>query len=411
MSQTLSIKSMQTKQSSVTLRSPQPLFPCKKKNDVCNYSNPTALFFGNELSHLIVEAFAKLSLSPQRILIVTGVSAAEEFGFKEELTQALPKNAEVYSFAGVCSDPPVKLIAECTHLINEHDIDLIIGLGGGSVIDFSKACASLQEFNGDVESTLKKRNDLIPKRVVPLLAIPTTAGTGTEATPYAVLRAENNKRLFATSPNFFPTAGLICTKFFTTVPPNVAREVALDGFTHALEALWSNQATPISDGLALHALDLYSNWIVDYCLKPSNPQAANAVAYASTLSGLAFANAFTTICHALSFPIAETLNLSHGKCCGLTIVSVAKFNATIDSPGTQKLNEALGIRASEELPDYLENIRSNIGENDTLSSVGLKASQIESIANAADQTMVKNNMRTATTQDLIRILKDASKLA
>jgi alcohol dehydrogenase class IV len=97
----------------------------------------------------------------------------------------------------------------------------------------------------------------------------TTAGTGTDATLYAVLPAPDNKRLFAISKHFFPTVGIVCTKFFRIVPQQVAAEVAIDEFTHVLEAIWSRRATTISDAMALQALAFFHRWLRAYYVAPN----------------------------------------------------------------------------------------------------------------------------------------------
>lgn len=375
-------------------------------SDIPHFHNPTSLFFGRELQRLVSDALASIGLNPRSILVVTGVKAAETYGFKSELLAALPRSAEVHTFGGIPSDPPIGRINDCVRLLDQARIDLIVAIGGGSTIDFAKASACLKETPLDVETALRHSNDQIRPRKIPLFAIPTTAGTGTEATPYAVLRAPDNKRLFAISRQFFPTAGLVCTKLFQTVPQRVAAEVAIDGFTHALEAIWSRRATPISDAMALQALTLFDRWLRLYYEYPSNPEAAEHIAHASTLAGLSFANAFTTICHALSFPLAETLGLSHGKCCGLTAAQVAEFNAPITGPAVAQMCEVFGIGNSAALPDYIRRLRADLGDQDTLASFGVNETWFDALIAGADARMIRNNSRSAGAEALRGILRD-----
>jgi alcohol dehydrogenase class IV len=378
----------------------------KALSDIPHFSNPTSLFFGRDVQRLVSDALRTTNLNPKSILVVTGTKAAEAYGFKSELVVALPRSAEVHSFSGIPSDPPIGRINDCIRLLDNARVDLIVAIGGGSTIDFAKASACLKETPLDVETALRQSNDQIRPRKIPLFAIPTTAGTGTEATPYAVLRAPDNKRLFAISHHFFPTIGIVCTKFFQTVPPRVAAEVAIDGFTHALEAIWSRRATPISDAMALQALALFHRWLRAYYEAPSNTEAAEHIAHASTLAGLSFANAFTTICHALSFPLAETLGLSHGKCCGLTAAQVAEFNAPITGPAVDQMCGVLGIRNSAALPDYIRRLRADLGDQDTLVSFGIDETWFDALIADADARMIRNNSRSASTEVLRGILKN-----
>ncbi len=371
-----------------------------------HFDNPTKLFFGRDLRKLVADALATTNCNPKNILVVTGAKSADEYGYRENLIAALPSSAAIHTFGGIPSDPPITRIAECISLLHDARVDLIIAIGGGSTIDFAKAASSLKETPIEPETALRYRNDLVHHRKIPLFAIPTTAGTGTEATPYAVLRAPDDKRMFAISRAFFPTAGIVCTEHFETVPPRVAAEVAIDGFTHALEAIWSQRATPVSDALALQSLSLFHGWLRRYYKAPDDTEAAEQIAHASTLAGLAFANAFTTICHALSFPLAENLGLSHGKCCGLTAAQVAEFNVPITRPAIDALCQNLGIRNSAALPDYLRRLRDDVGEDETLTSFGVDETWFDALIFGADRRMIRNNIMAARPADLRGILSN-----
>jgi len=284
-----------------------------------------------------------------------------------------------------------------------------VALGGGSVIDFAKVATSFagKALPENLETILGERHEDIPQRTVPLIAVPTTAGTGSETTPYAVLTGRNNRKLFARSPNLYPDMGIVCAQFYETVPQHIIREVALDGMTHALEALWSKTATPVSEMFALGAMERFHRSVKPYYERSDDISLASDVAVAATFAGIAFAHAYTSICHALSFPLAERLHLSHGHCCALTAAQTARFNADYETPGLLRLCEILGLRGLQELPQYLLEFRSGLDDSEILSDFGITANDVPLIASQARSTMISNNAKVASPADIERILLDA----
>lgn len=369
-----------------------------------SYWNPTSVIITKDIISSLVSALQKHCPHAKTVLLVCGRNAVRTYGYFDLVYQRLQTSFTVVLFEGVIPDPHPETAAECARLIKEMQVDAVIAMGGGSVIDLCKVAASFAGSRSDIENILAVHNHLIPKRNIPLIAIPTTAGTGSEVTPYAVLTGVNSRKLFAISPHFFPTVGIVSSQFHRTVPQYVIREVGMDGYTHALEALWSRRASPITDAFALQALTRFHRYLVPYYKNSDDEHLAEEVATAALLAGQAFSNAYTAICHALSFPLATHLNLSHGKCCSLTAVASAEFNSDINSQALDQLRQEIGLDTLKEFPDYIRRLREDLEDVDTLTSVGLDPSDILIVAQQANATMLANNVKQVTFGDLSMLL-------
>ncbi len=369
-----------------------------------SYWNPTDVIITQDLIPSLVAVLEKFCPQAKTVLLVTGRNAVRKFGYFDLVYRNLLSAFNVVLFEGVVPDPSHKTAEECARLIEDKKADAVIAMGGGSVIDLCKVATSFVGTRADIEPFLAEQNHLIPKRKLPLIAIPTTAGTGSEVTPYAVLTGQNGRKLFAISPHFFPTVGIVCYQFHQTVPQRIIREVGMDGFTHALEALWARRASPVTDALALQALIRFHHYLVPYYKNPTDNHLAEEVAIAAMLAGQAFSNAYTVICHALSFPLATHLNLSHGKCCALTIVATAEFNADITTPALEQLAREIGLNSPKELPNYIRWLREGLEDDITLSSVGFKPVDIPLIVQRANPSMLANNVKPVTLSDLDLLL-------
>lgn len=355
--------------------------------------SPTHVEITDNLADTVRSVMQRECPGAGKVLLVAGTGSARRHGYFNCVATAIGDCAAVTPFDGVVPDPSPEAAFGCARLIREQEIDAVVALGGGSVIDFCKVAASFRDFSGNVENVLADRNDLIPKRKIPLIAIPTTAGTGSEVTPYAVLTGRERRKLFSISDNYYPTVGIIAPELYLSVPKHVIREVGMDAFTHALESLWSKRATPMTDALAMQALLLFHDNLVPYYHNPADRVLARQVAIGAMLAGQAFAGAYTSICHALSFPLATKLGLSHGKCCSLTAVECAKFNAEISRPEIDRLAKQIGLASSEQLAGYIATLRHNLDDSDTLTCLGIDANAFRVILAAANSSMIANNIR------------------
>lgn len=364
---------------------------------------PTRLSFVDDLAGGLGAAFKRLGLSRARVCLVSGRAAARQFGYFGALSAALPPDCSLALVERVPSDPPIAEAAALAARLVDERIDAVIALGGGSAIDFAKASLALMEWPGDPETLLRAGGSMVPPRRLPLIALPTTAGTGSETTPYAVLTNRAGRRVFSISERYFPEEGVIVGSFLRSVPPRVIAEVGFDAFTHALEVLWAKRATPVSEGLALHALALLHQHLEPY-YHDRGGEAAVRVAEAATIAGLAFGASYTVVCHALSFPIAEHTGLSHGRSCALTIAEVAEFYASVRSPALDRLAAIWGVGGPDQFSSYIRALKLALGQRDRLHDHGIDRAAVPMIARHGNMSMMANSVLPVTTDDAERIL-------
>ncbi len=315
--------------------------------DAFSYANPTAVYFG----------YGKLEELPSLLQdcgVETAVLVCDRFfaAMGEDLQKKTPQIAAVFS--DVEPNPQLDGIKETVRLMKETGADAVIALGGGSSIDtakFAAACACSDKtpdayFDGAAFTAAKK-----------IIAVPTTAGTGSEVTAVSVVsRGEEKKTVH--NPAFQPTACIVDPALTMTVPPRTTLMTGLDAFTHAIEAFWSVRHSALTDVLAVEAMRvILANLETSYA--KGTKEARTAMAYGSLLAGLAFSNAKTAGCHACSYPLSMYHHLPHGEACAFTLDSFIRINA---DDRLQTLAKMLGFSDCDALAEeiYRLKVRGNL---------------------------------------------------
>ncbi|MDR2753408.1 MAG: iron-containing alcohol dehydrogenase [Oscillospiraceae bacterium] len=230
-------------------------------------------------------------------------------------------------FAGVQPNPTRQNVADCAAFLQKMRAEVVVAAGGGSVLDCAKAAA-----NG-----------------LPLVALPTTAGTGSEVTAISVISDAAGRKTPVVNPQFYPEAAIVDPELTLTCPAKLTAESGMDALSHALEAQWSLGRNPASTALADRAIALvFANLETAYHA-PQNLAARTAMSEASLLAGMAFSQARTAGVHACSFPLTTRYGLSHGAACAFTLAAFALLNfkdkdyAQDLARKINRLNEALGL--------------------------------------------------------------------
>lgn len=271
-----------------------------------------------------------------------------DMGMVDEITQILDEiGVEHYIFYDVEPDPKFATVRKGLSTINTYQPDVIIALGGGSPMDAAKVMWLMYE-NPEVEfEGLAMRFMDIRKRVYELpslgkkaimVAIPTTSGTGSEVTPFAVVTDENTQIKYPFADySLTPNIAIIDPELVMNMPKRLTAYGGIDALTHALEAYVSVCATEFTDGFALEAIQLLFKYLPSaYQNGAKDPTAREKVHYAATIAGMAFANAFLGICHSLAHKIGSAFNIPHGLANALMISHVIRYNAT-DVPFKQAI--------------------------------------------------------------------------
>lgn len=229
-------------------------------------------------------------------------------------------------YLGVETEPTDRYVEEALDLLREKNCDLIISLGGGSCIDTAKAVSVLVTNDGSIDEFVGgKRNAEQPP--IPHIAIPTTAGTGSEATDVTVITQTSNQvKMMIKQPAFMPTAAIVDPGLSKTSPKHVTAATGIDALSHAVEAYISKKAHPMTDMLALSAMELIVNHIREAYTDGNNMDARGKMSLGSLQAGMAFSNASVCLVHGMSRPIGALFHVPHGYSNAMLLPAVLEFS-------------------------------------------------------------------------------------
>ncbi|MDR3313991.1 MAG: iron-containing alcohol dehydrogenase [Oscillospiraceae bacterium] len=294
------------------------------------FALPTAVYFGR----------GEVQRLPQ---LIAGRRAA----LVHARSAGVPPGEYVGRFSGIRPNPTQQNAADCAAFLRSVQAEVVVALGGGSVMDCAKAAA----------------------HGLPLIAVPTTAGTGSEVTNISVLSDDvTHQKVPLADPAHYPEAAVVDPLLTRTMPPKLTAESGMDALSHALEAQWSIHHNPASDALAQRAVELLFTWLESAFREPENLDARSAVSEASLLAGMAFSQAKTAGVHACSFPLTARYGLSHGAACAFTLAAFARLNWRDD---------ALALR--------LERLQAALGIPQTLAEAGVPRAELPALAFACTQ--------------------------
>ena len=361
-----------------------------------NYMQPVRIRFGNGLTSYLPEEIK--ILNGRNGLLITSASFVKK-GLSEKLCK-MSGGTIKHVYGHVSANPDVMECETCTKMLRENSCDFVVALGGGSVMDCAKAAATLCLTNELVENYLMTGKQ-VPQAHLPLIAIPTTAGTGSEITCVSVL-SDHRKGIKApiNSNGFYPAVAIVDPELTYSVSPYMTACTGFDVLCHAIEAYWSIHHQPICDALAVHAARLVLAHLLTACQHPKDVTAREKMAEASVTAGLAFTLPKTTSAHACSYPLTNLLGIPHGEACALTIVHFLRFNATHDCDRPQSLAKELGYDSVDELADAIERLKAATGLRRDLKEYKLNDERFEALVQGSKHPNLLNNPVTVTEEDL-----------
>lgn len=289
--------------------------------------------------------------------------------------------------------------------------DAIVGLGGGSSIDTAKALARLlaQPSGATLAAHFRDGAPLAPVPALPVVAIPTTAGTGAEVTPFGtVWDFERAKKYSVTGDDLYPAATILDPELTLGLPPDVTISSGLDAISHALESTWNRNATPVTLGLATKSLQLSIPALPRLKSDPGDLEARRAMMEASLLAGLAISQTRTALAHSISYPLTARFDLPHGIACSFTLPALLRFNAEADDGRLADLARALGYGNISELASGLESIYLKL---DVAASFRSCVPDDERVLELLDEMIApgraENNLKKAGAGDISRIVMES----
>lgn len=372
-------------------------------SDKIKYFMPTEIYFGpGEIKRLPELTGGK------KILLIIGQSYLRRSGWLAKIKKLL-KNNRVELFAGVTENPDLELVERLVAVARDGAFDLLIGIGGGSVLDAAKAAALLANNQGKVISFLDKTTT-IKRPGIKCLAVPTTAGSSSEVTPYSVITVpERGIKITLAHKYLYPDMAIIDPDLLKGVGRDQAANSGIDVLCHAVESYWSLSHNPISDLFALAAIKLVFADLPRFCRDRSKERSRVNMAKASLFAGLAFSNTRTTACHSISYPLTTIFGVPHGQACAITLSSFLLFNSRSAPERVKAICQTIGAKTPAQGAENMKRLLRSVGLKTRLRELGIKRGDIETIvAKGFTPERMKNNPRPVTRADLIKILGEIS---
>lgn len=361
-------------------------------------------FSFHHVPHLICASGASRHLGDHlppglRPLIISdrGIAAAGLLdGARQSLAAA---NRPAQLFLDVVADPPQDVVHAAIKCARDYKADIIIGLGGGSAMDTAKLVAVLAH-NTQSLNEIYGVDKVQGSRSLPLVLIPTTAGTGSEVTPVSIVTTGASTKMGVVARQLYADIAILDAELTLVLPPTVTAHTGIDAMVHAIEAYTSqHKKNPLSDMLAREAMRLLWQHLPIVMKQPTRLEARQAMLLGSCLAGQAFANAPVAAVHALAYPLGGRFHLSHGLSNALMLPHVLRFN----EPAADTLYHELGavVGCGDHFIDALEQLCVDTGIPRRLRDTGITTADIDQLADdAMDQNrLLINNPRTVTRAD------------
>lgn len=307
-------------------------------------------------------------------------------------------------FTEVEPNPTITNVDTLANLIRESHADSVLAVGGGSALDCAKAAACLACSNLTSVRAFHSERTPLGKARLPLVAMPTTAGTGSEVTPFSVLddREKGIKGPIA-GEALYPTHALIDPALTYTLPLYVTLCTALDALSHAIEGYWSKNHQPICDHLAKEAGRLIFTNLEKVCAHPENEEARTALSYAALLAGMAFQLPKNAMVHACSYPLSSRFHLPHGAACAFILESAIIFNAPFMTGRMEGFATYCGFDSVSEMVAQIRFFKELGKLPCTLADAGIAEDQISQLIEESFHPLMNNNPRPVTREDLYAI--------
>lgn len=381
--------------------------------DSFSFTIPQNIKFGAGTLDLLPDLAKELGKS--KGYIISGPHL-NKIGMVAKCRKAL-KNAGMESecFTETEGNPSTDTVVKATEGFKKSKADFIVAFGGGSPLDVAKAVAVLATYGGNIVDYEGAGKVMGP--VVPMIAIPTTAGTGSEVTAFSVITDHSrNYKLTVVSNYLLPAYVILDPDLIATVPANTAAACGIDAMVHALEAYISKAASPFSDIFAREALRLISGSIRDYVADRSNPAACESMMVGSLFAGIAFSHARLGNVHAMSHPVSAYFDVPHGVANAILLPTVVDFNK--DAADPEKYRYIYGCISKDMgadinfTPDMLATeirmLNYELGILPTLSDIGVTSDKFEQMADDAMKSgNIQCNPQFTMKNDILKLYEQA----
>lgn len=377
------------------------------------FQTPTKIISGIGSTAEIIKELN--DLHAKKVLLITDPGLVQA-GVAQQVVEMLKQAAvEVEIFDAVEPDPSIQVATKAAEMAKNVKANVLIALGGGSAIDTAKSAALLVT-NGGYLKDYAGVNKVV-KPILPLIAVPTTAGTGSEVTIFAVMSDPEKQEKFTISSALIAPAVAVLDPLLTLkLPPSVTAFTGMDALTHAIEAFTSSIAQPPTDALALSAIKLVLKHLPVAVGRGDNIKARDGMLQASLLAGIAFNNAFLGLAHAIASPLGGHFHVPHGLANAVMLPYVMEYNLPTAVRRYAEIGCALGLQAVGDTPRAvaektvaaITQLARDINIPEKLSNIGAKEELLPLVArDALKSIQLKFNVRNASEKEILALLQKA----
>ena len=288
-----------------------------------SFLSPKQVKMGDGESEKLGDLFGTWQIQTGNVLVVADREMVN-LGLINKVKNPLEEGKyPVFCFDNIVGEPTLEIVLELVAMARERSYTAVVGMGGGSAMDMAKLAAALAVNSGDVKDHFGATS--FKNKPLPLVLIPTTAGTGAEATGISMLSVEGRKVIIV-SPQLVPFAAVLDPQLTLTLPPGITAATGMDALSHALEGFMSINASPFTDAQALSTMTVISTWLKRAYDDGSNIEARRAMGYAAYTGGLSL-NAGVVLGHSVAYTIANRAKMSHGVSCAMALPFTVAYNS------------------------------------------------------------------------------------
>ncbi|MEQ8479346.1 MAG: iron-containing alcohol dehydrogenase [Hoeflea sp.] len=367
----------------------------------------TRIEFDNGALALLPDIMADLQLSRPMIVTDEGIRAA---GILAKLTDMLPDENAVPVFDRTPANPTEKAARDALAVYSENGCHGLIAIGGGSAIDLAKAISLLATHDGPIAqyAAIEGGVQRIGK-VDPVIAIPTTAGTGSEVGRAALITLEDGRKLGFISPHLIPSVAVCDPELTLGLPPGLSAATGLDAISHCVETYLSPRMNPVADAIALDGLQRLVSNIETAFRQPENRSARWEMMMGALQGGLTFQKGLGAI-HALSHPLGALgrVSLHHGTLNAILLPHVLEWNKPACADKYERMRSVLGLGENADLAAWFADLNARIALPSTLGAIGVERNDLDPVSEAAvkDHSSA-TNPRTTTQADYLALMESA----
>ena len=341
-----------------------------------------------------------------------------KFGVADKVLKVLENAGIPYEiFSEIKPNPTVSNVKAGVEAFAKSGADFILAIGGGSSIDTSKAIGIIT--NNPDFSDVVSLEGVAPtkKKSVPIIALPTTAGTAAEVTiNYVITDEENHKKMVCVDPNDIPAIAIVDAELMYTLPKGLTASTGLDALTHAIEGLITKGAWEMSDMFEIKAIEMIARYLETAVFEPTNAEARNGMAVAQYIAGMAFSNVGLGVVHGMAHPLGAIFDIPHGVANALLLPVIMEFNAPAALPKYVDIAKAMNVykdgmsqeEAAKAAVEAVKALSVKVGIPQHLPELGIKEEDLPRLAaSASADVCTPGNPREVTEEIILELYKKA----